>query len=106
MTAGPKPARVACSVMNGISIRLSKPGYDDGTGVKPMIHDGPPVVLRGPSSLHAGTANSWGAGSEPVVNEVDADWMGRWLEQNAENPLVADGHIKVLREDDEERNPT
>lgn len=99
-------ARVACDIVNGISVRLMKPGFDDGTGdgVKPMIHDGAAVTFRGPSSLHAGTANSSGAGAEPVVTEVDAGWWARWLEQNEKSPIVTGGHLRALEED--EGNPT
>jgi hypothetical protein len=100
-----RTVKVKCSVPNGMLIRISKPGYDDGTGdnVKTTVWDGPGVRLNGPSSLHAGAGNSDGAGQEPGETEVDAEWFDRWLEQNKINPLVADGHVQKV---EEKENPT
>lgn len=99
--------RIACLIPNGIAIRLSKIGWDDGTGdgVKPMVHDGPGIRLNGPSSLHAGAGNTSPVDVEPGVTEVDEEWWGKWLTQNARNPAVEMKHIFVLPEE-EKPNPT
>lgn len=84
--------KVACTVPNGLAIRLFKVGYDDGTGdnVKPMIGDGPGIRLHGPSALHTGVSNTGGIGLEPGITEVDAEWWGLWLKQNEKNPFVGE----------------
>lgn len=96
-----KLVKVACTVPNGLLIALRKPGYDDGTGFRPQVADGPAVRLNGPSSLHAGVGAT--TAGEPVETEVDAEWMGRWLDQNAQNPLVTGRNVWVVEEkkDDE-----
>ena len=97
--------KVACRVPNGISIRRFKHGYDDGTGYKPMIPDGLPVFLPGPSSLHTGVGNT-SADADPVVSEVDAEWWAAWLEENKLNPLVTSEQVCLLREEEHAPNPT
>ena len=69
--------KVACTVVNGIMIRRSKPGFDDGTGdgMKPMVHDGPGIRLNGPSALHTGAGNTTREDLDPVITEVDDEWM-------------------------------
>jgi hypothetical protein len=98
--------KVACSVVNGVMIRLYKEGYDDGTGdgIKPMVKDGPGVRLRGPSALYAGTANAGGDDLVPEITEVDAEWFAEWMKQNAQNPMVTFGAIRVA--DEKGPNPT
>jgi hypothetical protein len=83
-----KTARVACSIVNGVEIRLS-------SGLRP---DGIPgsVVLRGPDAVSAGTDNP-GTGA-PVVTEVDDQWFALWLDQNEASPLVTSGAIRKLDE--------
>lgn len=92
-------AKVACSVVNGIAIRLSEPGYDDGTG-KPARAAGGYVTIPGPSSLHTGVNNT--AAYEPVISEVDADFIERWMEANQKNPMVTSGMLAVLQGDQNE----
>lgn len=97
--------KVACRQINGVTIALFKPGYDDGTGsgYRPIVRDGSPVVLKGPSSLHTGAGNTGGAGLEAGITEVDADFMERWIAQNKDkNPLLNFGMIQVLGPADEE----
>lgn len=98
--------KVACRVPNGLNIRLSKPGFDDGTGVKAMVHDGPGVRLNGPSVLQTGAGNTMREDLPPGETSVDADWMGRWLDQNSTNPLVTMEQVFLLDEEKKEPNPT
>lgn len=95
--------RVACTVPNGVMIRMTKAGPDDGTGdgQKMMGHEGPGVRLNGPSSLQTGAGATERRDLAPGITEVDAEWMARWLDQNGLNPLVAQGAVRVLEE-----NPT
>lgn len=106
MTEQRRMVSVGCRVPNGIMIRLSKVGPDDGTGdgVKMMGHDGPGVRLSGPSSLHAGAGNTEGRGLEPEFTTVDAEWFAQWLEQHALDPLVTMG--QVFEEKAKGENPT
>ncbi len=85
-------------------IRLSKAGPDDGTGdgVKMMGFDGPGVRLNGPSSLHTGAGNTAGAGLEPGLTSVDAEWFGKWLEQHAQDRLVLEDQVFEAKDE----NPT
>jgi len=101
-----KMVKVACLIPNGIMIRLSKVGWDDGTrdGVKPMVHDGPGVRLNGPSPLHTGAGNTSPPDLDPGITEVDAEWWGKWLTQNALNPAVEMKQIYLLEE--AKPNPT
>lgn len=87
--------KVACRVVNGIKLRLFKQGFDDGTGdgQRPTVVDGAAVTLKGPSSLNTGAGATAPSGLEPVINEVDQDFITRWLEQNAENPLRLQGMV-------------
>jgi hypothetical protein len=103
-----KTVKVGCRVVNGLMIHRWKVGYDDGTGdgVKPMVHDGPGIRLNGPSSLHAGVGNTEGAGLEPGVTEVDAEWMGAVLEQNKMNPFFVQNQVYVIDEAEKGQNPT
>lgn len=101
MTEDRKTVTVLCRVPNGIMLRLTKQGFDDGTGFKPQIWDGAGVRLNGPSALHTGAGAPEGVHLDPVETEVDAEWFGKWLAQNAKNPLVVDGAVKEQAE-----NPT
>jgi hypothetical protein len=90
-----KVTRVRCRVPNGIQISLLEP-RDDGTGFKQMRRVGDPVTLAGPRAL----------GAEHVdphsETEVDAEWWDAWLKQNAKNPLVLDGLVSPVEDDDKE----
>lgn len=97
--------RVACSVPNGLAIRLFKVGYDDGTGHNPMIWDGPGIRLNGPSALQAGTNNTTGELIEPGITEVDAEWWGLWLAQNAQNPFVGEHMVYEFKPEPGEPGP-
>lgn len=96
--------RIACSVPNGIMIRLSRQGYDDGTGdgVRPMIGDGPPIRLAGPAALHTGVNATSGEGLEPGVTPVDAEWWAKWVDQHKLDPLIVGGYVYELRGDDDD----
>lgn len=91
-------ARVSCSIPGGIELRLFKRGYDDGAGVRPMVPDGPAFLLPGPETRNAGVGAE--SGGAPVITEVDEKFMDAWLEQNERNPLVANGSIARVKEDD------
>lgn len=99
--------KIACMVPNGILIRLSKPGFDDGTGdgVKMIAHDGPAIRLSGPSSLHTGVGATHRDDLEPGVTEIDDAWWAKWLSQNENNTLVTLGMVKVLPEEPTGPNP-
>ena len=101
-----KMVKVGCRVPNGVMIRLSKPGFDDGTGsgVREMVHDGPGVRLNGPSSIDTGAGNTDRRDLPPGETEVDAEWWRKWAEQHRLNPLLTSGNVFLLAEDEE--NPT
>lgn len=92
---------IACRVPNGIMIRRSKTGFDDGTGdgVKPIVHDGPGIRLNGPSALHTGAGNTDRQDLAPGITEVDAEWWSAWLAQNQSNALVTMGQVYALDEE-------
>ncbi len=99
--------KIACHIPNGIVIRRSKIGPDDGTGdgVKMMGHDGPGIRLNGPSSLHTGAGNTERPDLPPGITEVPDDWWSAWFAQNdGKNPLLTMNQVHVLKEDGE--NPT
>lgn len=98
--------KIACHVPNGIMIRKSKAGPDDGTGdgVKMMGHDGPGVRLNGPSSLHTGAGNTVRQDLPPGLTAVEGEWWDAWLAQNQENPLIKLKQVYVAPEEAE--NPT
>lgn len=91
-----KKVGVACSIVNGVELRLHERIYDDdtasATGRKVAIPVGESVVLRGPSALAAGTGHP-GDGAA-VVTQVDAEWFARWEEQNKGSTLLESGAIK------------
>jgi hypothetical protein len=92
-------AKVACRIVNGIAIHLGREGFDDGTGdgVKPWVRDGAIVRLKGPSSLMAG-AGTTSPVLEPVINEVDGEWIAKWFAQNAKNPIVTSKMVELVDE--------
>jgi hypothetical protein len=93
--------KVACTILNGMTICKFKPGYDDGTGVKPMTRDGLAIRLNGPSSLGAGAGNSDGQGLEPGITEIPDDWgFDAWLKQNEQNPFVAEKLVYLVKDED------
>ena len=85
--------RVACTIPNGIELRLYREGHDDGTGTKPRVPDGDPVFIPGPNSTPTG-AHATGT-LQPVVTEINAHCMRGWLEQNEKNPFVVRGSIMI-----------
>lgn len=97
-----KIVRVGCSVLNGVMIQLHKPGYDDGTGdgVRPFVKDGPGIRLNGPPAILAGAGNSDGQGQKPGETEVDAEWMGKWLEQHVLDPLVVGKYVFIIESEE------
>ncbi len=100
--------KIACHVPNGIMIRRSKDGPDDGTGdgVRMKAHDGPGVRLNGPSALHTGAGNTHGADLPPGITEVDPEWWAGWLEQNQQNPLITLKQVYVAPEEAENLQET
>jgi hypothetical protein len=99
--------KIACHVPNGIMIRRSKEGFDDGTGdgVKPIIHDGPGIRLNGPSALHTGAGNTAREDLPPGLTEVEDDWWEAWFSKNQQNPLVTMKQVYVAPPEEAE-NPT
>jgi hypothetical protein len=92
--------KVRCSVPNGIELRRYAPGFDDGTGQRPLRALPGSVVIPGPSSLEAG-ANAM---NQPgVVTEVDAEFIDGWMKENAKSELVTSGFIAIV--DDDGENP-
>jgi hypothetical protein len=84
-----KTIKIFCRIANGVALRLTKKGYDDGTGHCPQIQDGDAVTLRGPSALHAGVNDHGAHNQSPAVeNEIDAEFWTKWSEQNARNPFL------------------
>lgn len=99
--------RVACTIPNGIMIRLQKPGPDDGTGVRMIAHDGPGIRLNGPPGHDTGAGATEPTGLEPGITELDAEWWAAWSKQHAMDPLLTGGHIRVIEDKPEgEENPT
>jgi hypothetical protein len=89
-----KTVKVFCRVANGVELRLTKDGYDDGTGFHHKIQYGEPVVLGGPSALHAGVNDhALHSPTAAAENEVDANFWAEWAKQNERNPLLAQGMI-------------
>lgn len=103
-----RTVKVACTFPNGLMIRKSKPGVDDGTGdgEKMPAHDGPGVRLNGPSALHTGVGATQRDDLPPGITEVDGEWWDAWLAQNPENPLITQKVIYLLEEDEPDPNPT
>lgn len=99
--------KVACMVPNGVMIRLSKPGYDDGTGdgAKMPGWDGPGIRLNGPAAVDSGVGNTDCKGLEPGVTEIESGWWSSWLEQHKLDPLVTMEQVYLLKEEPKE-NPT
>lgn len=108
MTEERKMVRVGCRVVNGVMIRLSKPGYDDGTGdgMRPTVHDGPGIRLKGPSSLHTGAGATERGDLDPEFTSVEAEWMGKWMEQHALDPLVTLNQVFVEDDKSKDDRPT
>jgi hypothetical protein len=99
-----KTVMVACSVVNGLTLRLFKHGRDD-IGSPIISVDGPKVILNGVSALYTGAGNTEGAGQAPGITEVDAGFMDAWVDQNRLNPLVDMGMVKVLEEGEDAPAP-
>lgn len=97
-----KTVRIACTITNGIMLQLWKPGFDDGTGKNPMIHDGPGVRLNGPHARDTGAGATHRIDVPPAITEVDAEWWAKWKEQNKLNPYF---DVGAIREVEEEANP-
>lgn len=99
MTDEKAKVRVACTITNGIMLQVWKPGFDDGTGKNPMIHDGAAVRLNGPSARDTGAGATHRTDVEPAITEVDADWWAAWKKQNTLNPYFDSGAIKELEDE-------
>lgn len=93
--------KVACRQVGGISLRLYRRGWDDGTGVTLNVPVGDAVVLNGPPhqghSLGIGLSDSNELGVGYTM--VDEAWMSEWMEQNkGKNPFVDMGLIEIVPE--------
>lgn len=94
--------KVACSIVNGLKLRVSRPGYDEGTGsgMKMPAFDAQQVTLKGPSPIDAGVGSPSSSKTGGVgITEVDAEFFARWLEQNERNPIVQQGCVRVIEDD-------
>jgi hypothetical protein len=101
-----KKVQVACRVPGGIMSAHWKPGFDDGTGVKPTIRDGAAIRLNGPSGVHTGVNATEGSRDlPPGLTEIDAEWWDKWLAANPKNPFVTD-KLVYLHEPEPPENPT
>ncbi len=98
-----RTVRVACLVPNGLLIRITVAGPDDGTGdgEKMMGREEPGYRLAGPDQRLMGTNARSRPDVAPGVTEVDAEWAARWFEQNKLNPIVTQRQVWILEE-----NPT
>lgn len=99
--------KIACHVPNGIYIRRSKPGFDDGTGdgVKSVVHDGPAIRLNGPSALHTGAGNTVREDLPPGITEVNGEWWDAWLDQHKADPLVTMKQVYLLPSEEGTKDP-
>lgn len=91
---------IACRVPNGVELRHTELGFDDGTGTGAKM-PGPvrTIFLLGPGSLASGTNDPTGRfGEAPVfLNEgIDAALADDWFKANALNPLVTSGHVAIV----------
>jgi hypothetical protein len=96
--------KVACHHIGGLSIRLFRQGWDDGTGsgIKPIVPVGAPVVLSGPPNRRdsLGTNSSGRVANSFGITEVDEEFMNEWVAQNSgKNPLLDSGVVYVLKDD-------
>lgn len=90
--------KVACSIPNGIALRLTKM-IDVGGGEQAFPY-GDEVLLKGPATLsHGANADSRATGSS-IVNDVDGDFWKQWFEQNRQGALVTSGALRHLKEDE------
>lgn len=103
MTDKPKAIkRIACTNVNGIKLRLFKEGYDDGTGFKPQVVDGPAVTISGPSAVGTGVSSPSGYGGGYAITDVDAPFWDAWVAQNkGKNPLFDEGFVYDVDAKDE-----
>lgn len=86
--------KVACSVPNGVELRLGFPSYGEARDPNQTPRK---VVLGGPNSARQSGAN----GMSPAgigITDVDAAFFTEWLEANRLNPLVTSGAIKEFKE--------
>lgn len=105
--------RVACKIAGGLLIRKSSLGYDDGTGdgVKMMAgQEGHGIRLNGPSlGINSGGVNSHDPFAKDApfgITEIDSDWnFAKWLEQHQTDPMVRDGLIYEIKDDNQEIAP-
>lgn len=88
--------KVECRVVNGITIKRFKAGYDDGTGKQPLAPIDRGITLNGPSGLHAGAGASGAEGAEPGITIVDKEWIEAWLVENAKTPLVSESYVAIV----------
>lgn len=105
-----RTVRVACTIPNGLLIRLQRLSKDDGHG-RVMVWDGPGLRLNGPDvGTAGGVGNTSPAGLEPGITEVDAEWWTAWCAQHQKDPLLTDEHVRALPDEaadqEGEENPT
>jgi hypothetical protein len=89
-----RKVRVACSVPNGIQLRLNQPG--PGGAGEPMVGQGAPVVLTGPSSANTGAGAQTRTDLGPAITEVDEEFWRAWADQHKNDPLLTGGSVHCL----------
>lgn len=80
-----RKVRVACGVTNGLRLSLYEM-VDVGMGIKEARATGETVMLTGPQRGISADRDS------PIENEIDAEFWGKWLDQNKQSDLVT-GHL-------------
>lgn len=91
--------RVACLIPNGLMIRLTETGPDDGTGSGAHIMgQSAGVRLNGPSSRRMGASATARQDLEPGVTEVEKAFMEKWLDQHKLDPAVTMRQVWILDE--------
>lgn len=91
--------RVACLIPNGLLIRITQQGPDDGTGSGAhMVGQSAGVRLNGPSSHRMGAGATGRQDLEPGVKEVEKRFMETWLDQHKLDPTVTMRQVWILDE--------
>lgn len=101
-----RTVKVACTLVNGIELRLfdkpgdTPPGVVPGATVAGLVALPGSVILKGADARTAGVGSA--ASGAALINEVDGEFWDKWLEQNQDNPLVTSGAIAVVGDDVEQ----
>lgn len=72
-----RTVKVACSIPNGVQLRLNEPNPDGSGEMRPKGH---PVALSGPSTASAGAGAPVRTDLGPAITEVDEEFWKAWAE--------------------------